>query len=668
MQGNSLKFGQLKYDEKEKRYSLFLKFPLGSFSISDSNYISDLHLSKGAKWLIYANTDIKSLLRDIHVCFPDFSIKSLFSICYPGVEKKVERQWNIESSAKVKKQGKPNNKTSIPSFLKFGRFGLKERQTLYELFKTNNLPNILADPKLLGGKPKDDILHFLEDLYSVGKKSIPFIRDKNVLSVKNKLVALKLVDNLGHLLCKGTTIEKVSYLMSKCLFTDYIYTLLAVINAPDSFKLDFYRLWCLLSAEKQRKCSAPEKLLYNIPYSLANYIPSHSGCVEQLCSLYGNSFLFTKAQIYIDIVISQLKENWYNHYHDVIKQRIEDDTLKFSDKFMIIDFGFETKLALSYLYKKYGRNYYVSLKYYVLADILPSVESYWDQLNFESDQQSLTDILSKKESGDINCVEVPWEAVTFKDNTIGIFKFRNLKKVETNDLYYQILSDMPIFYYTHYGIREQYNWIKKAFSLNMPKLKVYVDREKKILRMASEKIDLDKILEVLKSKSAESIDFTNDKVAFLSSNSSFETAKNMPEKKIKSLLEKFKSKYIDYLIENNLEGMKIIPCMERRTNTQNEVEEPAFIFTIKARRYFYDNSGNVKIVFENVYDNNASIVFITTRDKYSLTLQSIYNFFRSDTVNKRQKIHEGRIDHKLLNVTQYYAVNHISKSDWVSNL
>lgn len=131
-------------------------------------------------------------------------------------------------------------------------------------------------------------------------------------------------------------------------------------------------------------------------------------------------------------------------------------------------------------------------------------------------------------------------------------------------------------------------------------------------------------------------------------------AKSMTPEEFK----KYKSKYIDYLVELQSEDYKVIPCVERLAHTNSDITEYAFMFSIKRK------CGDVLIVYENVNPDRSTLLFMIKEESYDKSIRAIYEFLQSPEINKRSGIRDKDIQISEKGIKGYRSINHDDIWSW----
>lgn len=121
--------------------------------------------------------------------------------------------------------------------------------------------------------------------------------------------------------------------------------------------------------------------------------------------------------------------------------------------------------------------------------------------------------------------------------------------------------------------------------------------------------------------------------------------------------QKYKSKYIDYLVTLQSSNYKVIPCVERLAHANSDNTEYAFLFSIEC------SSGKILIVHENVNPDRSTLLFLIEKNSYDRSIMSIYDFLQSAEINKRSSIRERSISYHD-GIIDYKSINHDDLSSW----
>ena len=123
----------------------------------------------------------------------------------------------------------------------------------------------------------------------------------------------------------------------------------------------------------------------------------------------------------------------------------------------------------------------------------------------------------------------------------------------------------------------------------------------------------------------------------------------------------YKSQFLDYLAQHLYFDSTIYYCRECRLNSSNNATtyEDAFIFCLS----------NTVLLYENVLDKRASVVFQIEPGKIEECADVINGYFSSDKIeNKREKLANDITQFTESGIRNYKRICHNSFSDWESEL
>ncbi len=205
--------------------------------------------------------------------------------------------------------------------------------------------------------------------------------------------------------------------------------------------------------------------------------------------------------------------------------------------------------------------------------------------------------------------------------------------------------------------RKQFNNIKgyfkkifKKFNIRLSRNIVYIDNYK-LLKHIVNNIDIHNL------KQYE----TNDIIQFDSNHlgNKYIRINKLGKSEIKTYIKQYKSHYLNYLCEKQLDEFKIKYALELRINNlKNEIEEDLFIFTIKK------SFNTITIVLENTLEARSSIVVRIDASKYNEGVNAICDFFASNQVNKRELLSQRNfkiINSNILSIRRCY---HTDFNSW----
>lgn len=211
--------------------------------------------------------------------------------------------------------------------------------------------------------------------------------------------------------------------------------------------------------------------------------------------------------------------------------------------------------------------------------------------------------------------------------------------------------------------RMSYNQVKVYLADKLPQIAVI--KNSKGAWTLKEPVVFDKAIQMIRRQESE--DLIQDeryKQALRSLSSMEEYLKNQQNREhILEQLKAKKQKFLNYLIQCQLDDYKLIPAIEMVAHESSEGinEEDVFIFTIPCK--YHTGTDCVNIVYENVNEARASIVCIVEKENYTQALQSLYNFMNdADEKNKRSRLHQTlSLNHFIKKLR---VVNHIDMHTW----
>lgn len=245
-------------------------------------------------------------------------------------------------------------------------------------------------------------------------------------------------------------------------------------------------------------------------------------------------------------------------------------------------------------------------------------------------------------------VYVPWDTIEFCDGMVKFFSFRLNGAL--------ILKTRSPFIINCKESKACYNHIRKHFANVLPHIRAY-QKGSDIVGLESELHILDAI-RILQSKQ-NFVEWDSDESAIKFS-TTFDKSINQDYDKILANLRLRKSAYFDYLIQSQIKVKNPVPCTELLIHTHGAGEsEDAFIFSVKSL-----SGDEMKLVFENVNEARATIVFEIISNMYEKALRCVFDFMRSDEHNKRQRLHYKKFNFKKHGITNYYFINHTTVREW----
>jgi len=255
-------------------------------------------------------------------------------------------------------------------------------------------------------------------------------------------------------------------------------------------------------------------------------------------------------------------------------------------------------------------------------------------------QESSFDILQKKEW------ILDWNCVKFKSGYFVVFPPENGEfKFKPKAFPYR-------------GVSESFNYLKEYLNDRLNPVRCYVEA---LDLTIYDKITLEAAIQRFATASRQrgiktSGITTTRRIAPLQM--SFKQALSKAHQMTPEEFKKYKSEYIDYLVTQQSEKYKVIPCVERLAHTTGDTTEYAFLFSIQCK------SGDILIVHENVNPDRSTLLFIVKCENYDRSIRAIYDFLQSAEINKRSSIRSGDIDKGEVGIECYNSINHDYLYSW----
>ncbi|MCB0540477.1 MAG: hypothetical protein KDE33_23370 [Bacteroidetes bacterium] len=123
---------------------------------------------------------------------------------------------------------------------------------------------------------------------------------------------------------------------------------------------------------------------------------------------------------------------------------------------------------------------------------------------------------------------------------------------------------------------------------------------------------------------------------------------------------KSKSKYLEFLINSQVDQKRIIPIQEIFLRDEGNYIEDGFLFTI-------EGSNCLLIIWENINIDRATYVFTTSSQTYAEDIQNVFDLALAKIKNKRSHLHSDK-DFWMKNIPLYKIVNHTNLFDWKTSL
>ena len=250
------------------------------------------------------------------------------------------------------------------------------------------------------------------------------------------------------------------------------------------------------------------------------------------------------------------------------------------------------------------------------------------------------DIMQKKDwILDWNCVLFKNEYMVIYPQSTSTVKFKPLKT------------------YT-FGLLESYNYLKKYLNERLPPVRCQIVGQE--LTIVDE-INFNEALQQFAIAARQGVIKVkrnsmngNTSPSPMSFSQALSRAKQMKPEEFK----KYKSKYIDFLVELQSREYKVIPCVERLAHANSDNTEYAFMFSIEC------SSGKILIVHENVNPDRSTLIFLVKKNDFNKSIREIYDFLQSAEINKRSSLRDRSIEIRNTGVLSYRSINHDDINSW----
>lgn len=212
------------------------------------------------------------------------------------------------------------------------------------------------------------------------------------------------------------------------------------------------------------------------------------------------------------------------------------------------------------------------------------------------------------------------------------------------------------------GSLESFNYLRNYLNERLEPVRCSIVREKLTI---VDNINFSKAIQQFAAAARQGLirtDGRGRKIVGAPSSMSFSQAISKAKSMTPEEFKKYKSKYIDYLVELQCENYKVIPCVERLSHANSDITEYAFMFSIKCR------SGNILIVHENVNPDRSTLLFWVKEKAYNSAIREIYDFLQSAEINKRSSLRGGSIEVGNVGVVRYKSINHDDIWSWRDNI
>lgn len=271
--------------------------------------------------------------------------------------------------------------------------------------------------------------------------------------------------------------------------------------------------------------------------------------------------------------------------------------------------------------------------------------------NLFNKTDSENNLLKKKNSSSFAILQerewiLDWNCVMFKNGYMVIYAHSNSGVKFTPQKSY--IS----------GLLESYNYLKKYLNDRLPPIRCEIQGMQ--LRII-DNINFSEALQQF-AKAARQGVITTGKNGPTTIGSplpmSFSQALSKAKQMTPEDFQKYKSKYIDYLVTLQSSNYKVIPCVERLAHANSDNTEYAFMFSIEC------SSGKTLIVHENVNPDRSTLLFLVKKEDYDRSIRGIYDFLQSAEINKRSSLRDRSLEIQNAGIVSYRSINHDDLYSW----
>lgn len=242
----------------------------------------------------------------------------------------------------------------------------------------------------------------------------------------------------------------------------------------------------------------------------------------------------------------------------------------------------------------------------------------------------------------IRTYKLYWEAVNFGDGFL----------IYAPDIQQDGVKVSPLKYYNK-DLKESYNYLRGFFQKKLPDVRCTIRNGQLYL---VDILELDKaILKIKENKEywLHLIETEESKIFVSTYLYSFKKSYDVAATLSPDYFKKYKSQYIDFLVNKQLENYRIVPVIERLEHYDSKTDEEAFMFTLETT-----NEDKLCIVLENVNPARASIIFYILKRGYKKILHNLFDFICGTEINKRSKLHSNSYKLDSIGIFKYKCINH----------
>ena len=215
----------------------------------------------------------------------------------------------------------------------------------------------------------------------------------------------------------------------------------------------------------------------------------------------------------------------------------------------------------------------------------------------------------------------------------------------------------PIYRIEDSNSRKAFNGISSLFMKKLPPLRVQ-SKNGRIVKILN-KANLSQCISIMEHKvSAPSI--VSKKAT---DHAMLVEKKEISKTEAQNICKGLKSRYLDYLCAKQLDGYKVVCCIEHRVNSNGAIScEYSFIFTIK------ETAKKIFLAYENSSESRCTYLLPVAQYSWNKSIEKIYDFFASNEVNKRQLMASRLVDLQLPGNYEYQRILHSDYLSWVDKI
>ncbi len=256
----------------------------------------------------------------------------------------------------------------------------------------------------------------------------------------------------------------------------------------------------------------------------------------------------------------------------------------------------------------------------------------------------------KKEDSSFNVLQkkewiLDWNCVLFQQGAVVIYGRSDIGvKFKPTTIYVK-------------GAQKSFNYLRKYLNERLPPIHCSIEG---LNLTILDEINFNDAIKQFSKAARQGVIKTNvsPNVRFAPVRMSFSQALSKAREMTPEEFKKYKSKYIDFLVEHQSKKYKVIPCVERLAHSNSDLTEFAFIFSIECKY------GDILVIHENVNPDRSTLMFTVKKENYDKAIRAIFDFLQGAEINKRSNLRDRNLDIKQAGVERYFSINHDLLSSW----